>query len=219
MLAAIVPASVVVCEAFADPPTAELFPAEQPRVARAVAKRRLEYSTGRWCARTALAGLGVATVPIPPGERGEPQWPDGVVGSITHCDGYRAAAVARDSDLHSIGIDAEPHNRLPDGVLDLVTGPAERDRLESLARTTPGQHWDRLLFCAKESVYKAWYPLTRRWLHFTDADLTVDPGSGTFTAQLAVPGPTVDGAELTAFTGQWLILTGLIVTAVTVPVR
>lgn len=217
MLAAIVPAGVAVCEVLVDPPTAVLFPAEQAEVVHAVAKRRREYATGRWCARTALAALGVAPVAIPAGERGEPRWPAGLVGSITHCDGYRAAAVARGGTLRGIGIDAEPHDRLPDGVLDLVTGPAERDRLESLGRGGPGQHWDRLLFSAKESVYKAWFPLARRWLDFTDADLTIDPGSGSFTARLAVAGPLVDGTELSVLTGRWLIRADLVITAVTVP--
>ena len=40
-------------------------------------------------------------------------------------------------------------------------------------------HWDRILFCAKEATYKAWFPLTHRWLGFEDAHITftVD-GSG-----------------------------------------
>lgn len=148
--------------------------------------------------------------------RGAPQWPAGVVGSITHCDGYRAAAVARDDHLRAIGIDAEPHDALPDGVLDTITRPAEREQLHRLATTAPGCHWDRLLFSAKESVYKAWFPLTGRWLDFTEADVTIDAVSGSFTAGLAVRGPCVDGAEMTGFTGRWLIRAGLVVTAVTV---
>ncbi|MEV0718136.1 4'-phosphopantetheinyl transferase superfamily protein [Asanoa sp. NPDC050611] len=223
MLATVAPAGVSVCEAFADPPAAVLLPAERSKVADAVAKRRLEYATGRWCARTALADLGVPAVAVRSGDHGEPCWPAGVVGSITHCDGYRAAAVAHRSDLHGIGIDAEPHDRLPDGVLALVAGPAERDRLAALGRVDPAWHWDRLLFSAKESVYKAWFPLARRWLDFSDADLTVEPGpdsgSGIFTARLTVAGPLVGGTELTVLSGRWLIRGGLVVTAVTVPAR
>ena len=71
----------------------------------------------------ASARLGVPPAPILPGERGAPQWPAGYAGSITHCAGYRAAAVARTREMLTIGVDAEPHDVLPDGVLDHVSLP------------------------------------------------------------------------------------------------
>ncbi len=140
-----------------------------------------------------------------------------MVGSITHCEGYRACAVARGSDIVTIGLDAEPHDKLPDGVLDAVTLPPERARVAELAAAEPGVRWDRLLFCAKESVYKAWFPLTGRWLGFEDARVDFDPDKQTFDARLLVPGPLVNGEPLTGFTGRWLIGKGLIVTAIVVP--
>ena len=39
--------------------------------------------------------------------------------------------------------------------------PAKRARLAALADALPGVAWDRLLFSAKESVYKAWAPIDR----------------------------------------------------------
>ncbi len=105
---------------------------------------------------------------------------------------------------------------LPDGVLDFISLPAERDRLAALARQAPGRHWDRTLFCAKESVYKAWFPLARTWLGFEQADIEISP-AGTFTARLLVPGPEVDGRPLAGFTGRWLARDGLILTAICVP--
>ncbi|CAG6399113.1 4'-phosphopantetheinyl transferase superfamily protein [Streptomyces cocklensis] len=158
---------------------APLHPEESAAVARAVAKRQREYTAGRACARAALARLGA-----PPGpllrdpHRGAPLWPTGVVGSITHCDGYRAAAVARSTDILTLGIDAEPHDRLPEGVLDaIVATDTERAALASLTQRAPAVHWDRLLFSAKETVYKAWYPFHRRMLGFNEAELlfTADP--------------------------------------------
>jgi len=77
-------------------------------------------------------------------------------------------------------------------------------------------HWDRLLFSAKESVYKAWYPLTRRWLGFEDARLTVDP-AGTFQAELLVDGARADGRPaLRLLDGRFLVARGLVLTAVCV---
>ena len=95
--------------------------------------------------------------------------------------------------------------------------PAEQRRLAGLAAADPARCWDRLLFCAKESVYKAWFPLARRWLGFGDADITIDPDSATFTATLLVPGPAVGGSTVGAFRGNFAVGNGLIVTAVSVP--
>jgi 4'-phosphopantetheinyl transferase EntD len=211
----ILPAAAATAETLDDSGEVILFPAEEALVGRAVEKRRREFATGRACARQALDSLGVPPAPIGSGERGEPLWPDGVVGSITHCDGYRACAVARSVDLATIGIDAEPHAPLPDGLIGDIAGPEERPRLAALADADPNLHWDRLLFSAKESVYKAWFPLARAWLGFEDATLTIDP-AGAFAARLLVPGPTVDGRPIEGFEGRWLVRDGIVVTAIAV---
>ena len=96
MIADILPSPVAAEEAFDDAGEVVLFPEEQAVIANAVDKRRLEFTTARACARVALGKLGLPPVPIVPGPRGAPRWPAGVVGSITHCAGYRACAVARD---------------------------------------------------------------------------------------------------------------------------
>ena len=90
--------------------------------------------------------------------------------------------------------------------------------LAALAHAVPLTHWGRLLFSAKESVYKAWYPLTGRWLGFEDARLTIDPAAGTFAAKLLVDGARKDGEPpLTELHGRFLVARGLIATAVTMP--
>ncbi|MCL6299136.1 4'-phosphopantetheinyl transferase family protein [Streptomyces kronopolitis] len=219
MIDKLLPAPVVTAEAFQDAPLSAMFPEEWALVAKAVPKRQKEFGTVRGCARDALAELGFAPAPLLPGPGREPQWPAGIVGAMTHCAGYRAAAVARSAEVRTIGLDAEPHLPLNDpGVLKLVTLPAERPRLARLAEVQPEVCWDRLIFSAKESVYKAWYPLTRRWLDFQEAELTFDPTNATFTARLLVPGPVVDGREITEFHGRWLIGSGLMVTAIAMTV-
>lgn len=229
MIEELFPDGVAVVDALSDPPEAVLFPEEEALLARAVQKRRLEFTTVRHCARAALSRLGIPAAPILPGDRGAPQWPEGIVGSMTHCAGYRAAVVARSADMVTIGVDAEPHDKLPPDVLDTVTLLEERVQLARLAATRPQVHWDRLLFSAKESVYKSWYPLTRRWLDFDEANITFDaapdstsessPGvgpatSGAFYARLLVPGPVVDGVSLPGFAGRWLVRDGLMFTAI-----
>jgi len=191
------------CEERHDPPEAVLLPAEEAIVALAVPKRRREFATGRLCARQALARLGLPPSAILAGPAGQPLWPDGIVGSITHCAGYRAAAVAWSGDVGALGIDAEPHAPLPDGVLDTVASDDERAHLHRLADREPDVRWDRLLFSAKESAYKAWYPTGGRILEFEEATVALDP-DGTLSARL------VDGTTLT---GRWLVADGLVLTA------
>ncbi|MBZ6475557.1 4'-phosphopantetheinyl transferase family protein [Streptomyces griseocarneus] len=221
MIGALLPAAVESVESFHDPvDLPALFPEEEALLAKAVDKRRREFTTVRACARTALGRLGHAPSPILPGQRGAPRWPTGVIGSMTHCEGYRAAAVAHARDVMTIGLDAEPHEPLPNaGVRALVTRPEEREQLARLAARQPGVCWDRLVFSAKESVYKAWFPLTGLWLDFEDAVVEVDPGAETFTARLLDPAPLLaaTGNRLAGFSGRWRVRDGLIVTAIAVP--
>jgi 4'-phosphopantetheinyl transferase EntD len=217
VLEQILPPAVEVVETDHDEPGTPLFPEEEAVIARAVPKRRREFTAGRACARRALARLGVPPAPLLPGERGAPSWPDGTTGSITHCPGYRAAAVARTRDVAALGVDAEPNGAVPDGVLGVIATDGERTRIGRLGAADARVSWDRLLFSAKESVYKAWFPLTRRWLGFDQADITIGALDGTFTARLLVPGPLVAGSALTVLHGRWVADQGLVATAVVIP--
>jgi 4'-phosphopantetheinyl transferase EntD len=214
----ILPPLVATAEVFGDDPDAALFPEEYAVIARAVESRRKEFATARSCARVALGRLGYPPAPVLPGLRGSPQWPEGAVGSITHCTGYRAVAVALARDIAALGVDAEHNEPLPDhGMLDVIARREERIRLAHLATTTPGVCWDRLLFSAKESVYKTWFPLARCWLGFESADVVIDPLGQTFTAHLLVPGLVVNGTPMDRLTGRWLADNGLLATAIAVP--
>ncbi|BBX74241.1 4'-phosphopantetheinyl transferase [Mycobacterium shinjukuense] len=203
-------------ELYSDPPGLAALPEEEPLIARSVAKRRNEFITVRHCARMALGELGVPPAPILKGDKGEPCWPDGVVGSLTHCAGYRGAVVGRTAAVRSVGIDAEPHDVLPTGVLDAISLPAER---AEMPRSMPvGLHWDRILFCAKEATYKAWYPLTKRWLGFEDAHITFEtdpPGNaGRFVSRVLIDASALSGPPLTALRGRWSVERGLVLTAI-----
>ncbi|MTD15359.1 4'-phosphopantetheinyl transferase superfamily protein [Nakamurella sp. YIM 132087] len=212
MIASILPTDVAAAHCYGDLLHGRVFPAEQERVAGAVEVRRREFTTTRECARQALGVLGVAPVAIIAGRRGEPRWPDGVVGSMTHCVGYRAAAVARSSVVASLGIDAEPHGPLPDGVLDVVSGAGEREHLAELSLLPgPVRHWDRLLFSAKESVFKAWYPVMRTELTFRDAAVRFDPAGG-FRAEFGRHVPVAGFGQVV--TGRWSVHAGILHTAV-----
>jgi 4'-phosphopantetheinyl transferase EntD len=213
MLEQLLPDAAIVVEA-RDARDVVLFPAEEAALGRVVERRRREFITARACARAALGRLGLPAAPITNGAHGEPRWPAGIVGSITHCDCYCACAVARSSEIVTIGVDAELNAPLPDGVLSEISRSEELPWLGELQRVAPTVRWDRLLFSAKESVYKAWYPLARSWLGFEEAAVTVDLAGGSFSARLLVSGPELADQRLQGFSGRWLVRDGLILTAV-----
>ncbi|WP_291888950.1 4'-phosphopantetheinyl transferase superfamily protein [Cellulomonas sp.] len=201
----VLPAGVEVVEHVGPAHVAPLFPDEAVAVAGAVPARREEYAAVRACARAALGRLGLPPVSVPSAPDRAPIWPPGIVGCMTHCEGYRAAAVARADDWAGVGIDAETLAPLPDGVGPLVMSDGER---AALADVDPATCPDRVLFSAKESVYKLWYPLVRCWLGFEEVEVRL--GSGTFVARV---GP--DGLGVHEVHGRWAVHNGFVVTAVT----
>jgi len=213
MIEALLGPPVASYEMFGDVDSPDLFPQEAASIAHAVPIRRREFATARTCARRALGQLGYAPMPIPVGERGAPQWPADVVGSITHCAGYRVAAVGRATAIRSIGIDAEPNLALPDGVLEAVTLHAERCQVRELLLEVPAVRWDRLVFSVKESVYKCWYQLCHRPLEFEDVEVRFDPDRMEFTASLLVSAAAAE--QLLSFTGNCIATEQYLLSGVT----
>ena len=182
MISDLLPAAAAVAESLGPEPEPGrgLFPAEEALVRTADPRRRAEFTAGRACARTALARLGLPTAPVLAGRAGEPRSPAGITGSITHCAGYRACAVARTTDLAGLGIDAEPDAELPAGQIESVASHAERAWIARQAAAAPAVCWDRLLFGrAKEAVGKFWYPLTGRWPGPGQLAVFADPAGAT----------------------------------------
>jgi 4'-phosphopantetheinyl transferase EntD len=212
----LLPASVSVAATERDRLDAPLFPVEEAAMSRAVDSRRREFATGRACARSALERWGLSQRAIPVGSDGEPQWPEQIVGSITHCAGFRACAVARRRDILTIGIDAEPSRPLREGVLDAVASRDERVLLRRLADAVPDVQWDCLLFSAKESVYKALFPFAAGRLGFKDAALSIDPRAGTFLARPPTSALSPPGWGSAPLAGRWKVEAGLVLTAVAV---
>lgn len=217
MLERVLPGNVSVAAVREDVVDTALFAEEEPAVSGAVESRRREFATARACARAALGRWGLSGSPIPASPNGAPDWPPGIVGSITHCDGYRGCGVALAEDIVTVGLDAEPNEPLPEGVLGAIAGPRERAHVADLVAHAPRVRWDRLLFSMKEAVYKAWAPLTNRRLGFEDAVILVSPSSSVFTARLSIPGPRAFGEARTELSGRWLAEDGILLTAIAVP--
>lgn len=188
-------------------------------VKAAVPERIAEFATARHCARRALHQLGHPPEQILTGTSREPLWPAGVVGSLTHCTGYRAAAVGYSRQFLTLGIDVEQNAPLPTEVVPMVTSQGERDHLANLAELSDHASWSRLLFSAKESIFKSWFPIEGSWLDFTDYKIEIDVSNGTFLGSLRTElQNTLYELRFRELRGQWAIWDNKIITGVYLPV-
>ena len=184
-----------------------LLSAEREAVAGAAPTRVEQFTAGRVCSRIALARFGVATTtPILRGEDRAPIWPKGYVGSITHTDTWCAAAVAKESAVRAVGIDLEPATPLKEALWRRVCTPAERGRLRELPNAGL---IGKILFSAKESVYKCQYRLTTQFLGFHAVEVEVLDGS--FRAVFQQPAGEFQPGD--ALAGDYLVEDGLVATA------
>lgn len=178
------PDGVVVAELRGEGDPSLLMPAESSHLGRAVAKRVKEFAAGRQCARRALAEFGMPHVPLEVAADRRPVWPAGVVGSITHTDGFCAAAVAEEPRFAALGIDTESARAVKPELRNAICRPAEIAWLETLLeadRTAAAT----LIFSAKEAFYKCQYPLTEQFLWFHDVEVQIS-GWGEARGEFAV---------------------------------
>jgi 4'-phosphopantetheinyl transferase EntD len=173
---------VAVAEDGDDPPFA--YPEEEVAVVRAVASRRREFRLGRACAHSALRAAGAASLPLVPGPDRAPIWPAGFVGSITHCEGFVGACVARSGDYAGLGFDAEVATALDAELVASVCTPSERSVPFDASK-------GKILFAAKEAVHKCVAPKSGIMLDFQDVTIDLSEASGTFRARLEPRAPDV----------------------------
>lgn len=205
MFSRIFPPSVIAVRATPAMYDAPLFPDEAVTVANAVLSRRREFAAGRAAAREALRRCGAEKASLPTRPDRQPRWPAGYAGSISHCEGFCAAAVTRRSMILSVGLDVEPAAELPRELQALVFNEEERVRLEAAGKRIPAP-WCRIGFCAKEAFYKSYYATEEKYLDFLDVDLSLhtdsDAQSGDFHIRLGPNNPgTGDGSA--QFHGRW----------------
>lgn len=164
-------------------PTAPLWPEEAPAMARAVPKRWLEFAAGRHAVRVAMAELGLPLTAIPMGNDRAPVWPKDLVGSIAHCDTACIAVVAHQGHTRAIGVDIEPATPLAADLWETVCTLTERTWLDRQPATDRGI-LAKLIFSAKESVYKAIYPLTGQVIGFEEVEISCELNHTEFSAYL-----------------------------------
>jgi len=180
--------------------------------------RLLEYRAGRHCARCALARLGAEGLVVTRASDRSPVWPGGFVGSISHTRrggrGVAAAVVARESEVRSVGLDMEIDEPLETSLFRKILRDSERAALQERPESAHGS-LAKLVFSAKECVYKCQHPLSKTFLEFSDVEVVLPSGgdSGVLVARLCRDaGPLSAG---TAFTVRYVRGEGLVATGTT----
>ena len=138
---------------------------EQKDIQHVVAKREIEYRTGRQLARN-LLGLNRQDthISLHKKENGAPNWPIGSIGSISHSASVCIVAMTSNKEFAGIGIDIEYGNFEPDFqnyILDSnesLDYPGELSKLAAL----------RTVFCCKEAIYKSMERYLTERIYFKD---------------------------------------------------
>jgi len=203
---ALLPADVAVAEG-GPSQDVELLGGERELAAPFGPVRRAEFAAGRRCARVAMEELGLGAEPILARGR-QPQWPEAVVGSISHSRGYCVAAVGHASAYRAVGIDVERRRPIEPAVAQRIAVPDELAAVPTAAAAL-------VVFSAKESFYKLQHPVTGVFLGFRDVRVTLDAEGRLAVELLRAAGPLTVGERfegryhlgdehvMTAFAWPW----------------
>lgn len=209
MIRTLFPPDVITLEASPEMWEGDLLPEEEACVTRAFPKRRREFTAGRVCARRALEALGIHDFPLVAGPDRLPIWPAGIAGSISHCRDYCGVAVSRKGRILGVGLDVERPGPLDEKIIPRICTDAELATVDRTVMSAPD--WAKIIFSAKESTYKCWYPIGRTFLGFHDVEIALEP-TGAFTARM-LKGSEALGASV--MRGRWGSSENLVFTGVT----
>jgi 4'-phosphopantetheinyl transferase EntD len=209
---AALPDGAAACSVPVDAPGLRaLPPAEREAVASAGPRRVQKFTAGRHCAAVALVALGCPDTPVRRGPGGQPAWPAGIVGSITHDDERALAVVCRAGEVRGLGVDIERVRPLRPALARRLCTEAE---LRAAARVV--EEPLLTIFSAKESVYKAWYSLVGGSLGFFDVEIGFDPGGDRFRVAFRDQVRAVEALSFGSWRGRMAGGDGRICTSVAV---
>lgn len=168
-------------------------------------KRKNEYILGRLCAAKAYEACmnGAELLSLSFNEDRSPAWPSGVIGSITHDQIFVGAAVAKESELLGIGIDFEMSGRVKLKLASQIRGPKDILVDQKLSE----EELLTLIFSCKESLFKALYPIVKKYFGFKDAAVSkIDHEKRSFTIDLLTPlNESFGPSDRQTFNGRFMI--------------
>lgn len=181
-----------------------LRPEELDGIDRMIETRRIEFATGRACARFVAATLGHDAA-IPRGERREPLWPAPLTGSLSHTRGWCVAVAARRDDVAAIGIDVEQIDRLHERLERRILTEPEVEVVSALS-SPERQRASAIAFAAKEAFYKAHHQLEARYFGFDAVSITIVDD----TVRFEVGSGVISADVVAATSGRFFVDDGLV---------
>lgn len=201
------PSEVAVTSATPEMWMTPAYPEEEVLITQAVAKRQQEFRAGRHCAHQAMTQLGIQPQPILRDAQRAPVWPEGLLGSISHCRDFCLAACATDVRLKGLGVDVEPLEPLKHGTRRYIQTDAETAFMQEQPQLPA-----RLIFSAKESLYKCYHPLVRTFFGFHSVELEVDTGNQKFSFSTGIRAKVSFPDHLT-FMGHYVVTRNHLITS------
>jgi len=185
----------------------QLFPVELPLLEGRTARRRDEFSSGRYCARRAMVARGMPAGPVVSNTDRSPAWPSGTRGSLTHSQQLVGAAVS--GSLEGLGIDLEHFGRLSRRAAERILTEVESRKLD-VAGEDDFLRQATIVFSAKEAVYKAIYPIARLYVGYREVRITLKPEQAEFRASYV--GHNRLNNPLESGVGHWGLIEGAVLT-------
>jgi 4'-phosphopantetheinyl transferase EntD len=171
----LLPARIEVDVRSVDPASClELLPEEAALTRTFCTSRRNEFATGRQSLHHLLRKQGQIAGPILMGNRREPILPKGWLASITHCNNTVATILTHEMFFTGIGIDIENRKRITTEIESIIIDRYEKN---SKPKDICSADWLALHFCSKESVFKSIYYIIKRYIEFTDIQLSLANGN------------------------------------------
>lgn len=145
----------------------QLFPCEKTKLeSMKSTKRRREFIR-----RCYLFHRTYEKKPLCSESTGEPVWPDSLKGSVTHKAGHVGIVSTLKPDIVGLGIDLEATTKMHKGLYSKI---CDGDEIELLKNVKSFDLNDCMtaVFSAKEALYKAVYPIGKKFFYFNHAKVT-----------------------------------------------
>ncbi|SDL53372.1 4'-phosphopantetheinyl transferase EntD (siderophore biosynthesis) [Maridesulfovibrio ferrireducens] len=208
------PDSVVTAESLPHISRSSLHEDEWEIVADSVPERQAEFCGGRVCAHQALKQLGMADSAILQNKDRSPRWPDNVTGSISHTQGYCAAAVAKKDDIEGVGLDVELDSPLDWKLSELICSPQELIWLSSYPLSERSK-LAKIFFSTKEAAFKCQFPITQEFIDYAQAEITLDFNELSFNVIVTHKSPEVS-LVCSKIHGRYEVKNGFILSGATI---
>jgi len=153
-------------------------------------KRRLEFFSGRWCAAQCLKRLQSPSVDVAIAPDRSPIWPLGIIGSISHSDNYAVCIASSNNHARALGLDLQSNSsaKLANELSPIILHPNEFQSFWKENQHPDNTRLFDLIFSAKETLYKALYPLCSIFFDHQCAEVIhIDWAAGELEIKLLIP--------------------------------